>query len=390
LKLAETQGSSIPPAVLDGERQARARQYSRLKRRLGWGESAVVLALLLGLILSGASSRFIGLFHFPTVVLAVIYFLILFAIYQILGFPPDYYQGFVLSRRYGISKQSLSGWLGDLGKGTALSLVFGSAAVALVFWLLGRFPDFWWLIAWALMLLVTLLLSLVFPVFLVPLFYKVRPLPQGALKARLEALAQKAGAKINGIYTLEFSAKTTAANAAVMGLGKTRRIVISDTLLQDYTHPEIEVVAAHEIGHNLNRDNLRLFVVQSVLSLLILRAVAAALQASQSGLGFSALNDPAGLPWLALLFGLLSTLSSPLSAGYTRHIESQADFRSLSLTGNSGAFKDAMTRLTNQNLAVAYPARWEEILLHDHPSYRQRIPAAEEFEKNRQGDKKGA
>jgi STE24 endopeptidase len=120
-------------------------------------------------------------------------------------------------------------------KGGVLGLVFGSAAVALVFWFLLKYPDFWWLAVWGLMLVVTILITLITPIFLVPIFFKTRPLDDQDLKSRLEKLAQKSRAKVKGIYTLDFSRKTTAANAALMGICRTRRIVISDTLIRQYT-----------------------------------------------------------------------------------------------------------------------------------------------------------
>jgi STE24 endopeptidase len=351
-----------------------------LRRWLGWSETAFSLALLLILILSGASTRFISWFHLPVIPLAVVYFLILIVVYELITSPLSYYQGFVLPHRYGLSKQNFKGWLGDLAKGGGIGFIFGSAGVAVAYWLLGNFPDFWWLIAWGLILLVTLLMAVVVPIWLVPLFYKVRPLAEGELKTSLQALAEKAKAKVNGIYTLEFSAKTTAGNAALMGLGKTRRIVISDTLIQNYSLAEIEVVTAHEIGHHMNRDIFRQFIVQSSIFLVLLKLTDVVLGASLPALKFSGLQDPAALPWLVLLFGVFSTLISPLMNAYTRHIESQADIYALDLTRDTQAFKDAMTRLANQNLAVAYPSRWEELLFHDHPSYRQRMQEAAEFE----------
>ena len=185
----------------------------------------------------------------------------------------SYYGGFVLPHRYGISTQKLKGWLTDLLKGGAISLVLGSAGVAGAYWLLQDFPDWWWLLIWGIMVIVTVIMSIVAPVILIPLFYKMRPLADEDLKARLEKLAQKAGADVHGIFILNFSAKTTSANAALMGLGRTRRIVISDTLIRQFPVPEIEVVTAHEIGHHIHRDIFRLFVIQSSLYLIGLKIV---------------------------------------------------------------------------------------------------------------------
>jgi STE24 endopeptidase len=255
--------------------------------------------------------------------------------------------------------------------------------VAAALWLLSAFPQFWWLIAWALMIAVSALITVIAPVFLVPLFYKVKPLENGELKSRLEQLAARAGATVQGVYTLDFSAKSTGANAGLMGMGKTRRIVISDTLIQQYSLPEIEVITAHEIGHHLNRDIYRLFVIQAGIYLIGAWLVDLVLKSVSVPLGFGGIADPAVLPLLALILGIFGALVSPIMNGYTRLVENQADEYALSLTNDSQAFMDSMTRLVNQNLAVAYPPKWEEILFHDHPVYAKRIAHAKTFEANR-------
>jgi STE24 endopeptidase len=244
----------IEDPVLDQERQKKAREYAGIRRRLGFVDMGISLVLLLTIIFTGATIWFVNFFHWPVIPVAVVYFLVLLVGSEIITSPLSYYQGFVLPHRYGISTQSLRSWLADLAKSGAIGLVFGTAAVAVVYWFLMSFPDFWWLMAWGLMLIVSLIMSIVAPVLLVPLFYKSHPLADTELKTRLEKLAEKAKARVHGIFILDFSAKGTAANAALMGLGQTRRIVISDTLIQQYSTPEIEVVTAHEIGHHVNRD----------------------------------------------------------------------------------------------------------------------------------------
>jgi STE24 endopeptidase len=386
MSISSADNPIIEEPHLDQARQKQAREYSHIRRRLGFGDLGLTLIILLILIFSGASRWFTGLFAWPILAVAVIYFLALMVGYELLTSPLSYYRGFILPHRYGISRQNLGSWLRDLAKGGAIGLALGTAAVAMGYWFLFKFPDFWWLLAWALIVVVSVLMSIVAPIFLVPLFYKVKPLNDTELKSRLAQLAQKAGARVHGIFILDFSAKVTSANAALMGLGRTRRIVISDTLIQQYTTPEIEVVTAHEIGHHMNRDIFRLFVVQSAVYLVVLKVVDVILKLTVLPLGYSGIADPANMPLLILLVGALSSLISPLTNTYTRHVESQADGYALNLTQNPKAFTDSMTRLTNQNLAVAYPARWEELLFYDHPSYNKRVEHAQEFARgNSQG-----
>jgi STE24 endopeptidase len=371
----------IQKPELDEARQKKAREYSSIRRRLSLGETGLSLALLLILTFTGVSPWFTALLHLPAIVAAIIFFLVLIVGYQLITSPLSYYNGFVLPHRYGISTQRLRSWLADAGKSGALSLVFGTAAIAIFYWFLMAFPGIWWLLAWGVMLVVSIIMSIIAPVFLVPLFYKVRPLEDVDLKSKMEHLAGKAGAKINGIYILDFSTKGTSANAALMGIGRTRRIVISDTLIDQYSVPEIEVVTAHEIGHHMNRDMFRLFLFQSAVFLMVLIVVNSILISTVKPLGFSGLADPADLPFLILLFGSLTLLVSPLTNYFTRLVESQADEYALQLTHNPEAFIDSMTRLANQNLAVARPNHWEEVLFYDHPSYNNRVNHARSFER---------
>jgi STE24 endopeptidase len=372
--------TNIERPVLDEGRQTKAREYSRMRRRLGFVDMALTLALLLVLVFSTASPWFTGLFSWPVIAVAVVYLLVILVGFEAVTSPLSYYRGFVLPRRYGISVQKLSGWLLDLAKSGGIGLILAAAAVALIYWFLLNYPDIWWLLAWALIMLVSLISSVVAPILLVPLFYKMKPLADGDLKAKLDKLAQKAGARVHGIFVLDFSARGTTANAGLMGIGRTRRIVISDTLIQQYSAPEIEVITAHEIGHHMGRDIFRLLVVQASFSLIVLKIVDVILKVTVSPLGFSGIADPAALPLLVLLFGAFITLASPFLNTFSRLVESQADAYALVLTNDSPAFIDSMTRLANQNLGVANPPKWEELLFYDHPSYNKRVAQARSYE----------
>lgn len=367
------------PPHPDHDRQEKARTYTQARRRLRFGEMGLSLSLLLVLVFTGISPRFTSLLDLPVVAEAVVFFLAITISFEALTFPFSYYSGFVLPRRFGISHRKLSGWLADLAKEAILSLGFGAAVVAAVYWLFLAFLGVWWLIAWGLALLVNLVLSIVSPVILVPLFYKVVPLADTDLRSRLEILAQKAGARIRGIFVLDFSTKVTSANAGLMGIGRTRRIVLSDTLLRQYPPPEIEVITAHEIGHHMNRDIYRLFAFQAGVYLVILVILNYAFKAAVASLGYSGIADPAALPLLILISGALGFLASPLVNTFTRYVEKQADIYALRLTNDPQAFVRAMTRLTDQNLSVANPSAWEEVLFYDHPSYHRRVKLAGYF-----------
>ncbi len=360
----------------DPERQRQAREYARIRRYLGGIDLALVAIGLAVLVFGGLSTRLAGAVSLPAVAAAVIYLIILVAAYGLLSAPLGYYRGLVLPRRYGLSHQSFTDWLVDLLKAGALAAVLAIGMVAAIYWLMTVLPGAWWLAAWGLVVLVSLVLSVLAPVIIIPIFFKMKPLADGELKERLERLAERAGVAVGGIYNIEFSSKGTTANAAMMGAGRTKRIVLSDTLLDRYSLPEIEVVMAHEMGHNRHRDVLRLFVFQAAILLLVFYATSRIFEASIGPLGYSSITDVASLPLLVLIFGVASMLLSLAGTGYSRHVEAAADAYALELTGDPDSFITAMTRLVDQNLAEAEPNRWLEILFHGHPSYRSRVNMA--------------
>ncbi len=270
--------------------------------------------------------------------------------------------------------------MGDLCKGLLLGLILELLVVELMYTLLALQPDAWWLWVGLLLLFFSVIMANLAPVLIMPIFYKFKPLPEGELTRRLLALAQRANTRVKGVFTMQMSTKTTAANAALMGLGNTRRIVLGDTMLDKYTPDEIEVVLAHELGHHVHRDIWKLLLSQSLLTLgglyLANLAFHRAVQVQHAFQGFA---DPATLPFLFALIGAFGLLVMPLSNGLSRAIEYQADEYALQSTRMIEAFKSAMTRLANQNLADVEPSPLVEILFHDHPSIHKRLRHAEEF-----------
>lgn len=394
----EDAGSAPPPPApdtpagavqLDAERQRQARRYARQRQALLLVDLALGAAVVLALLFSGlgfalrdalaGAATWQPLAHWAPLQ-AGAYFGVLYGAYFILDLPLSFYGGYTLPHRYGLSTQQVRGWVADLLKGLALSLVFELAAVELVYALLAVTPNAWWLWVGGAMLVVTVVLANLGPVLLLPLFYKLTPLPDGELKSRLLALAARAHTRVRGVYSMNMSARTRAANAVLAGLGNTRRIIVGDTLLESFTPDEIEVVLAHELGHQVHRDIPKLIAVQTVVTLgglyvvnLVLHAVVAAVPS------YHGLADAATMPLLAATLGAFGLVTMPLTNGYSRWVEQQADAYALETTRNVPALISAMTRLANQNLAEADPAPWVEFLLHDHPSTARRIAFARRY-----------
>ncbi len=380
---------TLEPVEIDAARQAQAKRYARQRQTLSLVNlllSAVVIAVLLFSGLSfGLRDALVGLsgwqpiagWH-PYVVAA--YLLILLAATTILGLPLSYYSSFVLPHRYGLSTQSLRGWIVDNLKGLAISLPFEIAAVELVYALLTLAPESWWLWTGLAVLIFTVLLANLAPILFVPIFYKLTPLEDGDVRTRALALAERAHTRVRGIYTLNLSSKTTAANAMVMGLGNTRRIIIGDTLLDRYTPDEIEVVVAHELGHQVHHDIPKLVAVEALTTLAGLYLINLALHLIVAHFTrYTGLADAATMPLLGALLGIFGLLVLPLQNGFSRRVERQADVYALETTRNPAAFIGAMTRLANQNLAELDPSPLVEFLLHNHPSTGKRIALGHRF-----------
>lgn len=373
---------------IDTGRQQKAREYARLRRQLSFVNIGIAVV---GIIFIFWSELYIGLRDwlqplawqpvtgwYPLQVAA--YFLILMLGYQIITSPLAYYGGFILSHRYGLSTMTLRSWLADFFKGLVLGLILETVVIELIYLLLATQPQTWWLEVAVLLLFFTVIMANLAPILILPLFYKFTPLPEGELTQRLLALAKRAHTRVRGVFTMHISSKTTAANAALMGLGNTRRIVLGDTMLDRYTPDEIEVVLAHELGHHVHHDIWKLIVSQSVLTLGGLYLVNLALHwAVDVQHYYLSLTDVATMPFVLILMGLFGLIVMPIGNGLSRAIEYRADEYALQTTKMVGAFKSAMTRLANQNLADVEPSPLVEILFHDHPSIGKRLKHADAF-----------
>ncbi len=366
----------LTPADIDSQRQGEAKTFARLRYRLLAVDLVLGGGLALVLLLSGLAVGLKGLVAAHTgrpVLLVAGYFLLLSVGYGLATLPLEYYGGFALPHRYGLSNQTLRAWLVDEAKGGLLGLGLGLVVVEVIYYLLRVAPDLWWLVTAGFLLLLTVVLTNLAPVLLVPLFYKLKPLADAELESRLERLAAKARTGVLGVWTIDLSSKTSAANAMVMGLGNTRRIVLGDTLYGEYGPDEIEVIVAHELGHHVAHDMWWGLFLQSGLTLVGLYVAHLALLWGAASLGLSGPDDAAGIPLLALVMGGFMAVTTPLANSFSRWREARADDYALRATGRPEAFVSAMVRLANQNLADVDPERWAELLLLSHPAIGKRI-----------------
>jgi STE24 endopeptidase len=294
---------------------------------------------------------------------------------ELLTLPLDFWSSFVLEHRYHLSNQSLAGWIKKLLLGW---LVGGALAGPLLFGLyaLVRFTQPWWLWAALAWLAVTLVLGRLVPVLILPLFYKVTPLDDFALRERLERLVKGTGLSLEGVYRLHLSAETRKANAALTGMGRSRRVLLGDTLLEQFQPEEIEVVFAHEIGHHVYRHLPKLVAISVVLSMAAFWLANLVLHSLAQPLGYAAFDDPAALPLVLLVMTAFGLLLMPAQNALSRSFERQCDKYALERTGRREAYRSAFAKLAQINKADLKPAPWIVWLFYDHPPIGERIAAA--------------
>jgi len=349
-----------------------ARKYNRIRRWLGICEFALALAMLLILLAAGWSGWLRDLAYssgFQSYAFAVfLYVLMLALISKALGLPLDWYS-FHLEHRYQLSNQKLRAWIWDETKGFLVTIVFASILVEL-------------LIAWIGFLGIVILLAQLAPVLLFPIFYKFEPLQNEELRLRLVRLGERAGTHVRGVYKWHLSEKSKKANAALTGLGNTRRVILADTLLDNYSADEIEAVLAHELGHHVHNHIRKGIVAQTVVTLVGFWAANWALHYSVDRWHmFETLSDFANFPLVILIFALLSFLLMPAMNAFSRYNERQADRYAFENIASVGPFITSMNKLAEQNLAERKPSKWVEWWFHSHPSVARRVAAAEGWAK---------
>ena len=358
-----------------------ARRYNRIHRWLEFSDFALGLAFLLVLLLSGWNATLRDwAYHaaFQNYTLAVfIYVFMLLLGGKLLGVGLDYY-GLRLERRFALTTQKTRSWLWDETKGFLVGLLFAAIIAELLYFAIRQSPQHWWIISWAMFMALFIVLAQIAPLILFPIFYKFEPLENDDLKQRLVKLSESAGTKVRGIYKWHLSEKSRKANAALTGLGATRRIILADTLLDHYSPEEIEAVLAHELGHHVHKHILKSIFVQAGITLFGFWAANYVLHLSiEQWSMFDTLSDFSNLPLLVLVSTVLSILLMPAMNAYSRFNERQADRYAFKTIRSVQPFITSMNKLAAQNLAEKTPARWVEWLFHSHPAISRRVAAAE-------------
>jgi STE24 endopeptidase len=379
--------NSTAAATSERSRSERARDYDRLHNWL----FVVDVALLLGLLIAMMWGRAAGLsFRLQHAVQAVLgsnawlvtagYVTVVTVGYTLLLLPYAWWKGYYLEHKYELSTQHFGSWLWDEAKSLVLTIVLALIIFEAFYALLRSAGAAWWLWAALVWIVLQVVLGMLFPVVILPLFYKTAPLHRSDLEARVRELASTAGLKVVGLFRIELSAKTKKANAALAGLGRTRRILLGDTLLGQFSENEVVSVLAHEFGHFYHRHLPRMIAIACVISVAGMRVADFVLRQSAAVLGIGDVAQIATLPLLVLALFVFSLVVMPLTNFVSRLYEREADSYALDSTGDAEAFIGAMERLADQNLAHKEPHPLIEFLLHSHPSIARRVAFARKWQ----------
>ncbi|HTX18823.1 MAG TPA: M48 family metallopeptidase [Bacteroidota bacterium] len=358
----------------------RAKEYTRIKLLFSLVATVISFLFTLAVLLSGYSLRidvwvhgFTGSAYF-----SFLLFLLVFGLLNgLISFPLSFYSGFVLEHRYGLSNQTFFQWLWEHAKGVLVSVPIAVPLALLFYFFLRKYDDLWWFPVATSMFLVSVVLSRLAPVYIMPLFYKFSPLTNDDLKERILALCRTTKMNVTGIFTFNLSKTTKKANAGFTGIGRSKRIILGDTLMEHFSDDEIETVFAHELGHYVH-GHIRKNIVVGTLSIYLGLFITSKLFSVSLGwFGFTSVHELAALPLLVLWLGLYSLVTSPLGNLLSRKYEFEADRYAVSKTRNASAFILTMKKLAEMNLSDTAPHPLVEFLFYSHPSIEKRIKAVE-------------
>lgn len=370
--------------IIDKEKQRQAKEYQKKKVIFKLVGSAVFLTYFSILIFSDLSliikGKILQFTNSEWQVIAIYIFSVLTA-YDLISLPLEFYTSYTFEHKYHFCTQTVGNWFKDYLKSYILSMGFAIPIVEGIYWAIRAFPTIWYLIVSVFAILLIIFLGYLSPILLTPLFFKLKKIEENnELAQRLRKMCKKVNTKVKGVYEINFSSKTTKANAYLTGLGNTRRIVIADNLLDNFTVDEAEVVFAHELGHHIHRDILKLTFWSGLMCLGGFYFVSIILEKVSLYFRYG-ISDIVNFPILALSMSILLFLFGLPFNFYSRKREKAADEFALKTTGKVDAFITSMAKFTNRDLADAHPHPFIEFLLYTHPSISKRINYAQEFKK---------
>jgi STE24 endopeptidase len=378
----------------DTAKRAIARRYENAKLVLdSLNGTFIPIAFSAILLVSGGSvllSRLLGSVASSYWISLGLYLVVFVVLLQLVVMPLSFYSGFIVDHRFRLSTQKLRGWIVDELKGLGIEVVFGVLAGVGLYYLITA-VSLWWLAAAILFGIFSILLSIILPYVLMPIFYKVTPIADSSLKDNLLEMSRRVGARsINRVLVADESRRSIRANALFSGIGRSKTIILFDTLMNNFTRREVITVVAHELGHYVNKDIWKEALLSSLLVIPPFFLADYVLKQSSRSLGLAGIADPAGVPVIfAILIGV-SFLLQPISNGISRVTERKADEFALRAADDSEAQASAERRLADLSLAVDTPNRLVELFFYSHPSSSRRVRLAEDWRKKRTAPSTGS
>lgn len=353
----------------------KAMKYSNIKLTAGILKGLLTFILLFLFVYSGESRRLASQMNMISTNAYINFLLFVFvtgAAFSIIFFPISFYTGYILEHKYNLSNQSVGKYFIEKLKGLLVSAVIGIPILLLFFYIMNTFGSLWWLPFAVLMFIISVVLAQILPVLILPLFYKISPIENENLKERITKLAENAGLKVENVFMIDMSKNTKKANAAFAGLGKSKRILLGDTLLDNYTTDEIETVMAHELGHYKKNHITKNIIIGTVSSFLTLFIIAELYEMSLSWFNFDVITRIGALPLLALWGMIINLIENPITNMISRKFEYEADEYAILTTGKREAFINTLDKLTDQNLGDRKPHPLVEWYFYSHPSIKNR------------------
>ena len=364
---------------LDKEKQVKAKTYENEKRKISIVGSLLSLIFILLFYFSGLS-HYLANINLSFIYVFLIYIILFHLISTIIGLPLGYYSSYVHEHKWGFSNYTNKTWIVDQLKSFAVSLILLPILLGLFFWVLWKFPETWWLVAATITTLVSIVFVTLFPVVILPIFNKYDTIEDEELTSQLSEILHKAGLQSSGFFRQDMSRQTKKENAFLAGMGKTRRVVIADNLLEHMSLSEIKSVIAHEVGHYRYSHLPKNILIGTIQQLIIFFLLNIIMKILYPEFLTSNINNLTLFPMFSLIMSLLSSLLfGPLNNMISRYFERQADRTSLELYPDKNSFQKAMAGLANRNLSNAYPEWWVKLLYYSHPPIGERLSFAENY-----------
>lgn len=353
-----------------------SKKYNNINLGFGIAKSVLTFFLILAFLMTGLSDdleNYLNSIFESKYIVLIMYIIISGSAISIIFFPMNLYTDFILEHKYKLSNQTFFAWIWENAKATLVGGIIGLPLLLLFYFILNFYQEMWWLPFSILIFFVSVILAKIVPIIILPIFYKVTPIEDEDLRNRIFKLSQNVNLKVENIFKFNMSKNTKKANAAFTGFGKTKKILLGDTLTNEFSNDEIETVIAHELGHYKHKHIIKNIILGTVLSFATLYILSILYSNSLSWFGFTSITQIAALPILSLWGMLIGLIQTPLTNIISRKYEHEADEYAILSTNKKDVFIKTLDKLTEQNLGDKEPHPFIEWFFYSHPSIKKRV-----------------